>query len=91
MLPKYPLQRKELYGAQGRLLREQHERKIHLMCAAVEAHIKLVGAVPAESVPVAQYNGHELQTKSLQCVTTRSTAKRTLLEKRFYLVITNLW
>ena len=81
MLPKYPLQRKELYGAQGRLLREQHERKIHLMCAAV----------PAESVPVAQYNGHELQTKSLQCVTTRSTAKRTLLEKRFYLVITNLW
>ena len=33
----------------GRLLREQHARKIHFLCRR-QRHKKLVGAVPAESV-----------------------------------------
>ena len=74
-LPIHLLQRIELYGAQGRLLREQHERKIHFLCRR-QRHKKLVGAVPAESVPGAQYNGLGAKIILLQRVTPHSVAER---------------
>ena len=43
----------KLVVVEGRLLREQHERKIHFFRAPAK---KLVGAVPAESVPGTETN-----------------------------------
>ena len=43
----------KLVVVEGRLLREQHERKIHFFAPSRK---KLVGAVPAESVPGTETN-----------------------------------